>query len=498
MEAYLVAKSEEKEQSAARIAAEIDRCSGNFSAAFSFDVDQFMIDLVTVADPQDIVVIPEEIRAECRGATIGQLEEDNLNIAAPTTEAPYTIMERHPFSIEELYKKMAGAWLGERINAFPILGFELSHHNYPVQYPYTDKIISAVLSKAPGGNIIAVDPDASTVNYCRSNSISYYKNDSLPGRPMESVPNCIRFRGFTSYRALAETGVRQCGFVFNPHRKTSQALLTSITRIPHGYDFVYSSRGRTYRGHYPYIVPSYLHTYKIDVWPRLFGLKMRDVHPKWYPYDFVTTETYVISMGRITMIDIDLISPQFFKKTHQKERKFQYELTEEQARTEPHIVIRSRGHTQLIERTYVKGVMIVANVVSKSPGSITLEYAHCGKTSTHRMELMGKLPRNPNFYYYDHKYYYFLQGDVHGAVLMSCVNVAVYKGFSNAFGAMVYDIVIHDVITASNYLHKEGVFPIVRDYLTDEFPELEDSTIGLSDLVDHTYTIEDEFSKIVL
>jgi len=447
--AYLIELARIRHEAADRVEAEISRTTGGFEGAFNFDVEAFVEDLVIATQPQDIMVIPKDMRESAFGAVIAEVTTDGLSVAHPNKmQAAFPLM-RKPYDIEAMYYQMADAWEGSKIVAFPKTEFEYTSENRPRTAVHTDAVLSKVVA-----SYVPFEPDKATQQTMKGKSIPVYGAEE----GMEPLPkNNTRpvFLGYTDYSRLLKYPGRCSGFVFNPYRKTSQSMLLSLRKQSDSIRVKYVHRYRTYEADYPTERPTTLFTYCLDAWPRIFGLKCSQVHPKWYPYDFVTTEKHVIPNTLITLMTTEFIEPKF--SYYDNKTKLQVRVPEKQARERESFFVEPNDLTMMLLVRRITGTLVKLKVQRLSKKLVNVLIDGVWKP----ISLLGVVPQDPRIYTRFGEYYRLEPGP---SVLWT-VNMPIYYQYSNTRGSIVDDIYTFDIVYASRYITRSEVLPTIRDYI---------------------------------
>jgi len=226
----------------------------------------------------------------------------------------------------------------------------------------------------------------------------------------------------------------------------------------------------------------------LDAWPALFNLRHRNIHPKWFLYDFVTTETLKRSTSFITIMDTEFIDPFVYKAVKQPtimpraslqpsqcDKGYLQVIAPSEAKLLGEYYIESRSHNRLFTVRKVRRTMRLVDIWDQSANSALIGYYNHMRYVKKRIKLVGEIPQDSEIYFRDGRYF---RAEIGGGIVIN-INIPVYKHYSNVYGSIVDDLYLFDVVHASRTLIQAAVLPSLRDYIMDIEGALCDDTVPI-------------------
>jgi len=290
------------------------------------------------------------------------------------------------------------------------------------------------------------------------------------------------------------------GFMINPYQPAAHAYITKIERKGQYYDVSMTQGYRDYRARV-YALPNDCHQgiyrYSLDAWSSYFGLRIRDIHPKWYAYDLISTRdlSSAIVARRFMVFSSDFLGIRVVRRDGRQVNEI-YDGTPNRAVLPSWRSLVFRTWTTYdhitadIERVLIIPLEIESSVQDESV------YLKWPSGVVRQVLVKGLSPLEPTIFRRASVFYEILRSPDPGlGVEMVRLSLPIFREYCNFQGSYVDDINIVNM-TQYSYVNAQGprINMNLRSYLME--PDLRmcpDLTIDHS--VDSVNLIDDDNEK---
>jgi len=462
--------------------AEVEKYNHGFAAAYEFDVDKFMENMIDSIDNLSAMSLAHIALPENMG-TIAEVKHDEIVVGITKEFLPEIPLTRKPVSAESLITVMSEMYYNARVPPpFPVLDFNYTAYNRPVVSDSTNIIYKQLV----WAGVIFVDPIISLQTYLERMSVLY--ETTLPHRQpcarIKTTESRRRCYLYTSYSEMDELGGLSCGFVFNPYRISAQSSIIKLEKRKKNYNISYLNNYRQYEVKYPVGKvkdrPG-VYTYSLEEWSSWLNLRIRDLHPRWYMYDFVATFKINMPSALYMLISPEFITPLLIDGDQEVPWMACQTLpvmTDEKYKRDckvnymSSICLYSQSNHKYYNFHRVRVRMLELLVIRMTETKVVLCPTISGKPQEKQsleIDLMNGLPKERYYYKRGERYYYasdlkFCEYDGEEKILYH-TNTVFYREYASAFDSYVDNVLVMNITDGGMvYSSSDKVLPELRDF----------------------------------
>lgn len=474
---YLEQKRERAIIARANVAMTVARLDQGFSELDTFDVDDFMNELVLSYEESDYLVLDETARVEGMTSIIHMGPVEACAGLTATYEAEVPI-ERGPMpDVEKMISDSNRALVrGTPMPPFPLLTFDYRPENRPTTRTSTMDLYRSIDSKG----FRFLNPTESALMYTAEQGVISYSDEPVLPTHKRYVVGGVGMKYYVQYPTLYEMNQYLedkefvIGFIINPYQPASHNLITRIERKEAFYDVSLVQGYREYKtrvNSLPLDCHRGIYRYSIDAWSSFLHLRIRDIHPRWYAYDMLSTRdlSFEISIRRFIIFSADFLAIRVVKRDGMNVSEI-YDGTPARASLPPWQSLVFRTWTTYEHIRATKEYVLITPLILESKIEDESVYLRWPDKTTRQVRVRGLIPLESTIYRRAAAYYEIrrVSSNVQESVEMVNLSMTIFREYANFEGSYLDDI---NIINMTQYARVQTQDPRVsmnlRSYLLE-------------------------------